>query len=429
MFAEMSCDVSRPKRVAEHVAAASLHLFTQSLARHVARGLPLFLSLAAWAQNTPAPSANFALIKDAAQSLAAGDLPKAETELQSVLKTDPGDYRALNLLGIVRAQQARNDEAEELFKQAIERKPDFTSAHVSLGMLYIQTNRPDNAVAELQHALKLDPTRADALAPLLNLWRTQAHAAVQAGDNEKALALLIQARKAAPKDPDVLFDFGMVALRMSLLPDSMKAFEDVLSVRADDPPALYGLGRAQLALSKFQESKSEFDRYVQLRPAEASGHFALGIALGALQQNKEARAQFEESVRLQPHQIEAYVQLGLLDLQEGNAEKAAAHLNQALERNPNHAAALAGMGQVEFQKKNYSAAADVLRRAISGDASNRAAHYYLGLTYARLGRKEDSEKELQTASQLDREDLDRHRTIFQLLDPAEAQQAGTEQAR
>ena len=423
MFADMACHLfySPARSAAGQVSSDSFRHFPRSFSRNLVWVLALYTPLATRAQNAPSPSASFALIKDAAQSLAAGDLPKAETELLTVLKTDPADYRALNLLGIVRAQQSRNDEAEDLFRRAIQRKPDFTSAHVSLGMLYIQTNRPDHAVTELQRALKLDPSRTDALSPLLSLWRTQARAAVRAGDNEKALALLIGARKTAPNDPDVLFDFGMVALRVSLLPDAAKAFQEALAVHPEDPPALYGLGRAQMGLSKFQESKTSFERYVQVQPADASGHFALGIALGALQQNKEARQEFEESTKLQPQQTEAYVQLGLLDLQAGNPEEAAGHFTQVLSRSPKHAAALAGMGQVEFQRKNYPVAAEMLQHAIAVDTSNRAAHYYLGLTYARLGRKEDSEKELQTASQLDREDLDRHRTIFRLLDPAEAQ--------
>ena len=373
------------------------------------------------------PAGNYSLIRDAAEALANGDLAKAEVELQTVLRTDPADYRALNFLGIVRAQQGRNHEAEDLFHQAIQRKPDFASAHVSLGMLYIQMNRPADAVAELQHALKLDPGRSDALAPLLNVLRSQARDAIKAGDPEKALALLIQARSAASKDPGVLFDFGMVALRMSLFPDAVQAFQDLLAERKDDPTALYALGRAQIGLSKFQEAYASFERYVQLRPTDASGFYALGVILTALQKNAEARVQFEQSVKLQPQQTEAYSKLGLLDLEDNQLDDAARQFEQVLKHNPSHAEALAGMGELEFRRKNYTVASDLLQRSIAGDSSLREAHYYLGLTYARLGRAADSSSELQKATELDREDLDRHRTIFRLLTPEEAAAAEAEQ--
>src|SRR5580704_6757170 len=132
----------------------------------------LSLALAASAQSgAKAPSGDFTLIKDAAQSLAAGDLKRAENELNIALATAPDDVRALNLLGIVYAQQKREAEAEGLFKRAIALKPDFASAHVSLGMLYAQMAKPDDAIPEFQNAPQLDPGRTDALASLVNVWR------------------------------------------------------------------------------------------------------------------------------------------------------------------------------------------------------------------------------------------------------------------
>lgn len=62
------------------------------------------------------------LLRDAAQALAAGDLARAETELQSLLATDADDYRALELMGMLRAQQQRNREAEQLFSESSQKQ-------------------------------------------------------------------------------------------------------------------------------------------------------------------------------------------------------------------------------------------------------------------------------------------------------------------
>jgi tetratricopeptide (TPR) repeat protein len=382
--------------------------------------LLFFLScVLASAQTAAPPPGSTVLIKDAAEAMAAGNLPKAETELKTVLAESPNEYRALNLLGIVRAQQHREPEAEQLFKQAIEQKPDFVSAHVDLGLLLVQTMRQDDAVAEFKEALRLDPDRNDARSSLLEIWRAQAKDAVQSGNLEKALALLIQARKVAPQDADVGFEFGMVALRMSLLPDAVEAFQQVLTLRKDDPSALYGLGRAQIGLNKFQDARESFEHYVQLRPKDASGHYALGFALQALQQTAEARREFGKSVELQPVQTESYFQLGLMDLDDKNLESAGARFSRVLERDPKHAGALTGLGRVEFQRKEYEKAVDLLQRAIASNSSLREAHYYLGMSYARLGKKDDSEKELQAASQLEHEEVEKHRVVIKILDSSD----------
>src|SRR5580698_10271325 len=100
-----------------------------------------------------------ALIQHAAQSMMAGNLDQAESDLQTVLRTNPNEYRALNMLGMLKAQQQRNPEAEKIFKQVIRQKPDFASAYVNLGLLYLQASRIDDAIPQFQAALRLAPGR------------------------------------------------------------------------------------------------------------------------------------------------------------------------------------------------------------------------------------------------------------------------------
>lgn len=356
-------------------------------------------------------------VRSAAAALAAGDSKRAETELTAILESSPHDVHALNLLGILRAQQQRNQEAEALFKNAIAIQPDFASAHVGLGLVYVQLGKDDVAAAELQQSLKLDPGRKDAQAALVSVWRTQAHSAAHSGDQEKALALLIAARKLNPEDPDVQFEFGMVALRMSLFPDAIDAFDETLKLRPSDPQALYGLGRTKIALSKFDDAEQIFERYVQLRPDDASGHYALGFALQALERTAEARAEYEKSIEFQTAQTESYYQLGLIELDGGNLRAAAAQFNRVLNRAPQHAGALTGLGRVRFQEKNYEQATSLFTKAIGANSRMREAHYYLGLTDARLGRKADSDRELAIASQIEHAEVESHQNVLRILDP------------
>jgi tetratricopeptide (TPR) repeat protein len=359
------------------------------------------------------------LMQDAAQSMVAGNLQQAETDLKSVLHTNPREYRALNLLGMIRAQQQRNAEAEKIFKSVVQLRPNFAGAHVNLGLLYLQMSRSDDAIAQFQEALRIEPGRADALGALLNTWRVEAREAMRAGDLEKALALLIQARKASPRNPDVLYDFGIAALRLSLFPDAIQAFTGVLKIRENDANALYGLGRAQISLGKYQDAAETFSRYAKLYPQDASGHYALGIVLASLEKSAEARTELQKSVELQPEQTESYLQLGRICVDEGDLDCAAADFDHVLQRDPRHAEALSGMGRVSFQRKEYAKAIELLQQSITLDSSIRQAHYYLGLAYTRVGRKEDGEKELQVASKIERDEVEQHRTILKLLDSSQ----------
>ena len=202
----------------------------------------------------------------------------------------------------------------------------------------------------------------------------------------------------------------------------MQAFQQALELRKDDANALYGLGRAQMALANYEDAQATFERYSGLHPADASGHYALGMTLEALQRAAEARSQFEKSIELQPAQTESYFQIGRMDLEAGNLPAAEAQFTRVLKRDPHHAGALAGMGRLRFQQKDYPQACDLLQKAVAVDASLREAHYYLGMTYARMDRKDESEKEQEIASRLEHEEVERHQNLLRIID---ADQAGT----
>jgi tetratricopeptide (TPR) repeat protein len=359
-----------------------------------------------------AQDATAARLQVAVQALTAGNLKLAENELGSVLRSFPEDHRALDLLGVVRVLEHRDPDAEELFRRAVQEDPKFASAHAHLGLLFLQTGQIQRAIPELREAVRLDSSRIDASTALVKIWSDQAQAAVTAGDSEKAFALLTDARNLAPNNPDVRFARGMLALRMSRFQDAIDAFQETLRLLQNDPPALYGLGQAFMAVSRYEEARQEFTGYLALRPNDSSALCSFGMTLAALERPAEARAQFEKSISITPLQTESYFRLGLLDLDSKDLESAAKNFHRVLDIDPKHSGALVSLGRVEFEQKHYAEAADLLQRAIANDDALREAHYYLGLTYARMGRRPESDQELQRASQLDQQQAERQSETF-----------------
>jgi protein O-GlcNAc transferase len=374
-------------------------------------------------------SANASVLQDAAQALTAGNLGRAESDLRSVLRVAPEDCRGLDLLGVVRVLQKREIEAEELFRRALQNKPDFAPAHAHLGLLYVQNGHIEEADRQLREALRIDPARSDASAALVRILQDQARASAAAGEPEKALASLIEARKYLPANPDVQFEFGTIALQMSLWQDAVEAFQRTLKLRNNDPVALYDLGRAFMGLSQFEDARQQFARYVEVRPDEASGHCALGMTLAALQRVPEARKHFERSIMLDPAQNESFFRLGLIDLDAENLDEAARNLRLVLARDSKHAGALSALGRVAFKQKRYSQAIYLLQQAIASDSSWREAHYYLGLAFARVGRKEEANDQINIATQLEHGEVERRRTVFKIPESSAGDPRGSPQQK
>lgn len=371
---------------------------------------------AALSQNASSPNESSQL-QEAATALSAGKLDQAEQDLQSVLRLNPGDYRALDLLGVVRVLQHQQEKAEALFEQVVKAQPDFAPGHAHLGLLYSQLGRTQEALSELRQALLLDPGRTDAAVTLVHILQGQAKAASEAGDWNGALSFLIEARKYAPDNADVQYEFGMVAHKLSLDDDAIEAFQQALKQHKNDALGLYNFGFALMNRARFDEARQQFVQYIELRPGDPSGHCALGMALAALERSDEARAQFERSIVLSSTQSESYYRLGLLDLDAGDYDAAARNLHQALKNKPSDADALTALGRVEFEQKHYPEAMTLLQQAVSQNGSLQEAHYYLGLTLARLGQKPESNEQLEIAARLEQEQKERSRNMLRIRKP------------
>jgi Flp pilus assembly protein TadD len=340
-----------------------------------------------------------AVLEHAAKLIDSHDLRGAEAALQPLLSQSPGDALALNLLGIIRMRDGQPAAAEKLFHEAAAKGPRLAGPHVNLALLY-GPERASEAIRELRRALALAPANTEAQTALRSIAEQAALAASRGGDAKGAAAVLLEARAALPHDPELSCQFALAAMQAGLFADARVALEDALRVRPDYPEAVYALGRAYLGESRGQEAEAQFRRYLSMRPDDASAQYGLGYVLVSEQKLDEARAAFQRSLELQPNQTESLYQLGLIALEQGNGDAALPYLEKVLARDPRHAGALTETGILAFRANRYETAAESLHRAVESSPSYQKAHYYLALTLAKMGRKEESEREFRVAASL-----------------------------
>jgi tetratricopeptide (TPR) repeat protein len=155
--------------------------------------------------------------------------------------------------------------------------------------------------------------------------------------------------------------------------------------------------------------------YLKLRPNDAGAQYGLGRAYQLQQQFDKACAAFKRSIELQPVQTEAYYELGDMALGQQERKDAVTYFRKVLARDPKHGGALVGMGRACFEQKQYAQAEGFLKQAVAVAPDYQAGHYYLGLTLAREGHKEESQRELQLAIKLAGVQSSKDRGL--LLDP------------
>ena len=221
-----------------------------------------------------------------------------------------------------------------------------------------------------------------------------------AGHGEAALETLEHARDVLPQSVPLLTDLGIQAESLHRFSEAAGALAAALALKPDDLTALYALAHVELDKGQFPSAEKHLQAYLQQRPNDATAHYGLGHLYQMQQRTDEAAVAFRRSIELKPVQTESYYQLGQMALDAHRDPEAAAEFEKTLGRMPTHGGALTGMGILAFRAKNFAQAQDYLRRAVGASPDYQPAHYYLGLTEARLGDKTAGEQELKIATDL-----------------------------
>lgn len=225
-----------------------------------------------------------------------------------------------------------------------------------------------------------------------------------AGHMVEALRSLMRARDYAPRNPRLLLDLGVLEDEMQLYPGADKDLVAAQQIDADNPDIDYAIARVKMDEGQLDAAEQNMTAYLKKRPDDASAHYGLGRIYELGMQFDLARVELLRSTEIQPVQTEAWYELGDVALKQDNYTEALTYFQKVLDRNGQHAGALAGAGQALYREKHYTEALPYLQRAVTVTPTYQPGHYYLGLTLSRLGRKEESDRELLTAQKLADED-------------------------
>lgn len=220
------------------------------------------------------------------------------------------------------------------------------------------------------------------------------------GKMADALRTLMRAEHYAPQDARLAYDLGVLEDEMHLYPEATASLDKAEHLHFSDPSLLYAEARVFLDRQQLNPAEEKMLAYLKLRPNDATAYYGLGRIYQLGLQFDKARQAFQKSIELAPQQTEAWYQLGDMALKENRDQEALSDFSRTLARDPLHGGALAGAGEACFHLRQYERALDYLNRAVAAAPNYGPGHYYLGLTLARLGRKDDSQRQLAAAARL-----------------------------
>jgi protein O-GlcNAc transferase len=403
-----------------------------------------------------------AQLERAAALIGGGRLAEAERQLTQILRAAPEEAAALNLLGAIRAQQGRLDEAEALFARAVRSDHRLTGAHMNLAYLYLLRREPEKTAAALREVLRLDPANAEAgyrlawvllsqgrldecislgdelkrsqtlSAPLLAvlgdahlrkgdtgkaeesyrqaLERQAAHpdallgaaqVARARGDAQAVALHLSRASDAAANSPDLLQRLARVALDAGMKDEALKALKRAVELKPGEASYHFALGSAWLKHPPdLQEAEQSFREFLRLRPDDAQGQLHLGYVLLKSKKHAEARGWLEKSAAEGAGTPEAFYYLGLIAQGQNEDARAIELFEKAVRLAPSFGHAHVALGATYLKLKDYRRAQAALEAGVKLSPDDSKAHYNLAMLYARLKNPERAREEMRIVERL-----------------------------
>jgi tetratricopeptide (TPR) repeat protein len=390
-----------------------------------------------------------------------GNFAKASVEFHNAVQLAPKSSAARIMARRTAESLGRPRDAVALYQSALELDPDNLTARTNLARLYVlgrvpqlalnvitlglakhpdsaplltfraaaevQLNKSEEAVADVERALKLAPTNEDAVALRVGLYRSES-------DDAKAIALLESTLRRAPSSASLREVLADVYAHSGDVQKSAQQLQALIRLDPEQPRYRYLLvflyarnhrpGDAQrvledtvkafpdsddakLSLVNFlteQRGREAGERMLRAYIAQLPDELTLRLALGGLLQaagaSDAARVAYEEVVRrggTGPNALTARDHLAAMDFSHSDIGGAHQRIAEVLKVNPRDNDALVLRAEISLRQNDPASATADLRAVLHDQPSSARLLRMLAYAYVQQGDSDLALQSMQSA--------------------------------
>ena len=275
------------------------------------------------------------MLQQAVQAFQDRNFMSAEVTLSNVLRAYPKSLPALQILGLIKAMQAKHAEAAELLKKAVRISPNDPSLQYNLAKALMESGAGAEALPYHKRATELMPSNAEA-------WLNYGKSLSYLDRHQEAIAI----------------------------------YERALNINEGYAEAYLNRGASFKALKRYVEANLSADKALEINPSLFEAWSNKGIALKELKRYDEALASYEKALSIHPQYHEAWNNLGVTYKELKRYDEALASYEKALSIHPQHHEAWYNKGIIFTELKRYDEGLASFSKAASLKADQ---DYFLGV--------------------------------------------------
>jgi uncharacterized protein (TIGR02466 family) len=362
----------------------------------------------------------------ALRAIQTGDHAGATQLLRQVLRQDPAQTDALQLMGVIHRQkgelaeavscfrkslaglpaqpnvlmqlagtlsaQGKDNEAAECYQRALALNPGLADAHYSLGLIHFNAGRRDEATRCLAQATRLQPAHGRAHEVLALVHR-------EAGQHELAIEHALTSVRLQPSSRTAHHNLGQVQLAAGDYGAAAAAYETALSLNPSAAATWIGLGHAYRGMGRIDHARRAYLRATEIEPNNPDAHRLLNEMVWQAGAHDQYLSSFRQvlSLRNADPQLRLTYANELLKIQQ--AEEAMKELEQVLHSVPGNGEALDALARARSAQGDFDAACGFHAMALEHAPSDcmvvrnysetllRAARHQQAHEITRLGRQ------------------------------------------
>jgi len=232
---------------------------------------------------------------DATKHLQNGKISEAKDICIDILKTEPNNYNALYLLGVIAFQTKNYSKSVEIIAKTIEINPNNSEYYNFKGIALIHLNKFEEAIQSWSKAIEVDPNNLDA-------YNNRGNALIKLKKNDLALKDFEMAIKIKPNFAQAYNNRGVILKDLNRLSLALESTNKAIEINPKYADAYNLKGVILRELKQIEESIKNYNKALELNPNFANAHVNLGNIL--LNENKQielALESFSKALKINPN--------------------------------------------------------------------------------------------------------------------------------
>ncbi len=276
-----------------------------------------------------------------------GQLARAKTLYEQVLRTEPRNFDALHLLGVIAAATGNPAAAASLIGRALDLKPASAIAHNNRGAALHAVGQWDAALACFEAALRLEANYPEPLYNRGNVFKDTRRWDAAVASYDRAIALRANYAEAH-------CNRGICLAEMRQWGPALASYDRALAINPRYAEAYYNRGNALCGLRRWRDALESYDRAIALKPGDCAAHANRAFALKELGEMAAALASCDAAVALNPKFMVGHANRASVLVSMNRIEDALASYDAALAIDPEAASIYVNRGMARLLAGDFA---------------------------------------------------------------------------